>query len=149
MPGSAFYYENEAGPAFTQQQYEILLATDYNINNGHNIIMLPKQAPAVPVHKLIQHPSDHPEYTQLVLGDLQGIAEDLQELIDQASDEDHKAIKANLAEKLKLLEEKYWTTVSSLGRRSIVAVSAGQALQEQSVRYRSKSGTLYQWGALA
>ena len=147
LPGSAFYYENEAGPAFTQQQYEILLATDYNINNGHNIIMLPKQAPAVPVHKLIQHPSDHPEYTQLVMTDLQVLSENLQALVDQTSG--HEAVKASLEADLNRLEQKYWKYVVGLGRKSIRLVSAGEQLQEASVRYRAKSGTIYSWGALA
>ena len=131
LPGSAFYYETKQGPAFTQQQYEILLATDYNINRGHNIIMLPKQAPAVPVHKLIQHPSDHPEYTQLVMADLKTLSDDLQALIDQSSD--HEAVKASLASELDRLEDSYWKVVVALGRDSVRVVSAGDRLDDRAV----------------
>ena len=146
LPGSAFYYENESGPAFTPQQYEILLSSPYNINHGHNIIMLPKQAPAVPVHKLIQPPSDHPEYTQLVIKDLQTLQKTIQKLIDKQ--EDHTAIKASLVDELKGLEEKYWKYVVGIGRKSVKAVSEGTALEGYSVRYEAKSGRVYQWGAL-
>ncbi len=151
LPASAFYYETEVGdemrPVFTPDQYRLLLTTDYNINLGHNIIMLPKQARAVPVHKLIQHPSDHPEYTQRVMADMRQVSDDLQKLMRKVKD--HDAVKASLAANLKRLEEDYWRTVVALGRDSVRAVSAGERLGDNSVRYVSKSGTVYQWGALA
>ena len=148
LPGSAFYYETDDGPVFTEKQYEILLSSPYNINRGHNIIMLPKNALAVPVHKLLQHPSDHPEYTQKVMKDLRGLRKDLQRLID--TERPHKAIKAKLKEQLKNLESGCWDLLVALGRRSVERVASGARYQDEDgiVRYTSKSGTEYTWGAV-
>src|SRR6185503_6446963 len=67
LPGSSFYYmmkvNGQDRAPYTYQQMRLILVSDYNINHGHNIINLPDESWAVPVHALIQHPGDHPQYT--------------------------------------------------------------------------------------
>lgn len=145
LPGSAFYYESDGKPIFTYQQYRLLLQTEYDINHGHNIIMLPRSAQFVPVHALIQHAGDHPKYTNRVMKDLEGIADSIQKLVDK--NKPHKKIADSFFNKLKNLEEDYWDLLVALGRKLYTANKA--AINDDIVKYESNSKkTKYEWGAL-
>jgi len=152
LPGSAFYYETAKGPCFTFRQLWILLQSDYNLNNGHNIIMLPTEDWAPPVHVLLQHPSDHPEYTQKVMADMKTIADELQKKIDQQ--QPHQDVAADFVQELEGLESKYWKYIVGLSRAVVYAVCAGQDFTEapgafESVRFATADGsTSYPYGAL-
>ena len=149
LPGSAFYYETANGPSFTFQQLRLLLQTDYNINHGHNIIMLPDQAWAVPVHALLQHPGDHPNYTQTIMREMKVISKKLQAKID--SKKDHKGLVEDIFEKLKELEEKYWDFLVALSRAVVESVTAGKEYKHDLVRYApkdKKAKSRYEWGSL-
>lgn len=152
LPGSAFYYELATGPCFSFRQLWILLQSDYNINNGHNIIMLPTEDWSPPVHSLLQHPSDHPEYTQKVMADMKDIADQIQKKIDAA--EKHPDIVADFAGRLTDLETKYWKYIVALSRAVVGAVCAGQSFVDapgtfENVRFATKDGsTSYAYGAL-
>ncbi|MFP2958749.1 AHH domain-containing protein [Myxococcus sp. 1LA] len=149
LPGSAFYYELKDGPAFTYRQLRLILQSDYNLNHGHNIIMLPDQAWAVPVHALLQHPGDHPNYTQQVMRDMKGIASEIQEKIDE--NKDHKMLSVDIFERLKELEEDYWDLLVGLSRAVVAAVTAGKEYKHDLVRYApqgKKATSRYEWGSL-
>jgi hypothetical protein len=151
LPGSAFYYVNKVNGkeehVFTYQQYRLILQCDYNINHGHNIINLPDEAWAVPVHALIQHPGDHPRYTQLVMEKLREISKKLQKKIDQK--EPHKALVEDVFEKLKELEDFFWGYLVKLSRSLVAAITEGQEFVHPHVRYAPDKGTsTYEWGSL-
>jgi len=151
LPGSAFYYvmkvNGKEEHAFTFQQLELILLSDYNINHGHNIINLPDEAWSVPVHSLIQHPGDHPRYTQLVMTKLKEISEKLQEKIDQK--QPHKLLQADVFNQLKNLEEDFWEYLVDLSRDLVQAIAEGQKFEHPHVRYSPETGTsTYEWGSL-
>ncbi|WP_205522762.1 AHH domain-containing protein [Myxococcus eversor] len=149
LPGSAFYYELKSGPAFTYQQLRLILQSEYNLNHGHNIIMLPDQAWAVPVHALLQHPGDHPNYTQQVMRDMRVIAKKIQEKIDANSD--HKLLVVDIFTKLKNLEDDYWKMLVKLSRAVVAAVTQGKEYIHPLVRYAPKdlkAKSRYEWGSL-
>ncbi|CAM4422584.1 MULTISPECIES: MXAN_0050 family toxin nuclease [Myxococcus] len=149
LPGSAFYYELEDGPVFTYRQLRLILQSDYNLNHGHNIIMLPDQAWAVPVHALLQHPGDHPNYTQQVMRDMKTIAQKLQKAID--SQKEHKALIEDVFDQLHKLENKYWKLLVALSRAVVASVTAGKEYKHALVRYApkdKKAKSRYEWGSL-
>ncbi|KFE70575.1 AHH domain-containing protein [Hyalangium minutum] len=147
LPGSAFYFELNGTLCFTAAQRQIILKSDYNINHGHNMIDLPDQAWAVPVHRLIQHPGDHPEYTARVMKALSKLSKKLQELADKGAK--HEKLKEKVFEQLQDLENQCWEFLIALGRRSVNAVLAGKVLVDVNVRYETKDGkTKFKWGAL-
>lgn len=149
LPGSAFYYELKDGPAFTYKQLRLILQSEYNLNHGHNIIMLPDQAWAVPVHALLQHPGDHPIYTQQVMRDMRTISQKLQKEID--AQKDHKMLVAKIFEHLKDLEEQYWDLIVELSRAVVESVTQGKQYVHRFVRYAPKDAkamSRYEWGSL-
>jgi hypothetical protein len=147
LPGSAFYFEMDGKPCFTAAQRRIILQSDYNINHGHNMIDLPDQAWAVPVHRLIQHPGDHPNYTAKVMDDLRELSKKLKELADKGAK--HEKLKEKVFERLQSLEDKYWNFLVNLGKASVKLVLAGKVLVDINVRYGTKKDPKkFKWGAL-
>jgi hypothetical protein len=146
LPGSAFYFELDGSPCFTAAQRRLILQSDYNINHGHNMIDLPDQAWAVPVHRLIQHPGDHPNYTTKVMKDLRKLANELQEMADRGAK--HDKLKERVFQELQRLENEAWKFLINLGRDSVKAVLAGTVLVDY-VRYGTKKEPKkFKWGAL-
>ncbi|NTX10535.1 AHH domain-containing protein [Myxococcus sp. CA056] len=149
LPGSAFYYELEDGTVFTYQQLRLILQSEYNLNHGHNIIMLPDQAWAVPVHALLQHPGDHPNYTQQVMRQMKVIAKDIQAKID--SKQAHEALLEDIFKQLQQLENRYWILLVKLSRAVVASVTQGKEYKHALVRYAPKdlkAKSRYEWGAL-
>jgi len=147
LPGSAFYFELNGSPAFTPAQRRLILQSDYNINHGHNMIDLPDQAWAVPVHRLIQHPGDHPNYTTRLMRDFDKLSRKLQKLADRGMK--HDKLKEKIFEMLRELEDDYWDFIIDLGLRSVKTVLAGKVLVDVEVRYQTKDGkTKFKWGSL-
>jgi hypothetical protein len=128
IPGSALYLEEAPGkPVFTVEQYEILLQSTYDINNGHNIIMLPNtDDESVYFHCLIAHPSDHRGYTKLVMDGLKAIATEIEKLVAQA--QPHDDIVRSFAEELEQLEEDSWDVIVKLGKAVVGAALQGLAV---------------------
>jgi hypothetical protein len=151
LPGSAFYYEMKDGkPAFTYKQLRLLLMSEYNINHGHNIINLPAEDWAVPVHSLICHPSDHETYTLKVMDEMRKVSQDLQKLID--SQKPHGNLPELVFQQLQKLEGRFWNFLVKLGRGLVAAKVAGvryTGAGSEHVRYANKDGSShYEWGSL-
>jgi A nuclease family of the HNH/ENDO VII superfamily with conserved AHH len=156
IPGEVFTHmkngaEGGGEPVFTPEQYDLLLKSDYDINNGHNIIMLPDEAWAVPIHVLLQHPSNHPEYTKMVIMQCQTISEMLQSEVAKKK-KDHKELTKPIVQELHDLEDDLWDYLVDLSKRVVNAVIEGQEFEEgEPVRFASnnkKNGSTYKWGAL-
>lgn len=120
LPLSAFYYKSKSGkPVFTGKHRDLLLMADFDLNHGHNIIHLPRAGAnwAVPVHSLIQHPSDHPKYTQFVIKQLEKIVESLDKIINNKKP--HQAVEVNLLNELRGLEDDLWNYLVQLSRKAV------------------------------
>jgi hypothetical protein len=148
LPASAFFHTDDAGkPAFTADQMDLLKQTPYDLNHGHNMIMLPKIPWAVPVHELLQHPSDHPVYTKRVIVWMQDLAISIEEL--QKTEKDHQKVVANFFERLKRLENDAWNHIVKISRSSVEAVVAGKAFHHENVLYKALTRkTEYDFGRL-
>jgi hypothetical protein len=151
LPGSAFYYTMKDGkPAFTYQQLRLIQMSDYNINHGHNLIMLPAEDWAVPVHSLICHPSDHEAYTRRVMVEMRRISGRLQKIIERV--QDHGNLPDVCFEQLRELEEDFWEFIVELSRSVVQAKVAGvryAGLGAEHVRYESRDRAVrYEWGSL-
>jgi hypothetical protein len=121
LPGSAFYYEKAPGqPCFTAEQYEILIQSEYDINEGTNVIMLPdKEDHTVFIHALLAHPSDHQNYTALVMDGMNDISTKISEL--EKSAKPHDEIVASFVKELKDLENRCWKLLVKLSRAIVLA----------------------------
>jgi hypothetical protein len=154
LPGSAFYYhtpindpDEEPTPCFTPAQRRLILQSDYNLNHGHNIIFLPDECWAVPIHSLLQHPGDHPVYTQLVMKGMKEISERIEKLKNKSHDE----IKGALFKELQQLENRYWKFIVNLSKEVVTGLVAGLKIDRPWVTFQTKdkkNPTIYEWGAL-
>lgn len=136
LPGSAFYYELDGKPVFSFKQLRIILQTDYNINHGHNLILLPFEDWACPVHTLLCHPSDHEQYTIKIVKDLKVIADDIQKKIDEGAD--HEDLKADVFEQLKNAEEDAWKFIVKLSRVAVPMACKDLQFQHPSVKWQTE-----------
>lgn len=154
IPGDVFTHmkagaQGKGEPIFTPEQYKLLTKSDYDVNNGHNIIMLPDENWAVPIHVLLQHPSDHPDYTQMVLTQCQSISENLQSYVSKNKKKHKENMEAAIVRELTALEDDLWEFLVDLSQRVVNAVIEGQEFNEpEPVRFSKKDGTPYKWGAL-
>lgn len=151
LPSSAFYYETkDKKPAFTYKQLRLILLSDYNINHGHNIIMLPWSDDSVFIHCLLCHPSNHPDYTLKVMNEMQKVSRELQKVID--SQEPHGSLPEQCFERLKKLEDFFWRFLVVLGKLTVQARAAGRrytGLGSEHIRYESADGKKqYSYGSL-
>lgn len=165
IPGSAFYFKlattkgkaKKSTPVFTPEQYQLLLLSDYDINHGHNLIPLPanRMDEFQPVHSLIQHPSDHENYTEMVMRKMQMISDELKKL--KKKDQPHPDLKVEIANKLKKLENELWKFIVKLSRtligNKLAKLDPLTGLTEEQkavVKFETKNKTTqYNWGALA
>ncbi|WP_086929331.1 AHH domain-containing protein [Agarilytica rhodophyticola] len=161
IPGEAFTtMETKKGSKeeiFTPTQYQLLLMSDYDINHGHNIIALPANNMDFfqPVHDLIQHPSNHAEYTKLVIKELKALKQDLQDAEDELG-EDHPQVTVAITNSLRdrnQLEDKLWKLLIKIGKASVTAKVTKEAMELEAeerelLKYQAKSGTKYKYGAL-
>lgn len=159
IPASAFYTELDAAsgkkPVFKPTHYALLLMSDYNVNNGHNMIPLPTNGMDryQPVHALIQHPSDHSNYTRHVQTEMKKIADDLDDLFNEIKDEPHPKIDVDIAAALSELEDDLWKLLIRLGDVMVGAGLNGRAPQLNAgegdmVSKKAANGTQYTFGAL-
>jgi len=146
LPGSAFYYEIDGELVFTLKQIRLILQTDYNINHGHNLIFLPSVDWACPVHTLVCHPSDHPNWTMKIMGMIKEISHSLSKIEEDSKP--HEQIKTNLFEELKDTEEQAWDDLVALSRRVVPAAWNDVRIVNDLVKFETKDGKTYQYPVL-
>jgi len=164
IPGSAFYTKvltvsngaTSKSLVFTDSQYKLLLLSDYNVNHGHNLIPLPanKMDRYQPIHSLIQHPSDHVNYTQMVQKKMKDVSDKLDEI--KKNKKPHPNLKIKIAEQLRGLEDDLWDFIVKLSRQIIGAKLGAKGVnslskeQENVIKFKTKgkSPTFYEFGAL-
>ena len=143
-----------AEPIFNEQQYKLLLMSDYNVNNGNNMMALPSNYMGFfqPIHNLIQHPSNHNQYTQRVIKEMKKVAADLEDLTDDL-EKPHPDVEVKIAERIKNIENELWDLLVKLGEAAITSTVTDKPMaldkEERSlITQESKSGTQYPMWAL-
>ncbi|MFY0526488.1 AHH domain-containing protein [Archangium gephyra] len=120
LPESVFTEENTK---FTDEQMMVLERSFYNINNGHNIMMLPSDERYVPVHKLIAHYSSHSNYTLRVKERMDKLSTELEAVFKKAKKEkEHLAPFKAILKSLHQLEDELWDYVLAISDASVAAV---------------------------
>lgn len=76
------------GRFFTPKQKALLLTTDYDVNQGTNIIFLPKLVVDTQIHRLLYHNGGHKAYNAMVKEDMAEIRSALQSKI--RNDKNHE-----------------------------------------------------------
>jgi hypothetical protein len=149
-------------PVFTPEQYEVLRMADYDINHGHNLIALPASGMSFfqPVHDLIQHPGNHPEYTKHVISEMQKVSQDLNKIAKKLG-EDHPDMSAAVKLKFrgdKLLEDQLWDLLIKIGKECVSSVVQKRSIaleeeeEEEAALVKNKAKTTdstYEYSALA
>lgn len=148
IPGEAFYTEDSEGkPVFEKEEnFDILLQTPYDIDHGHNMILLPGVAWAVPVHALLQHPNNHNGYTQEVVERLKRIDSEIDTLRGQ--NKSHEAIVPDVFEALKRLESDLWGELLDESRTAVRGAAEGHRHDGPWCRWKTQEGKEYVWPAL-
>lgn len=148
IPGEAFYTEDsDAQPIFDKtENFDILLQTPYDIDHGHNMILLPSKGWAVPIHALMQHPNNHNGYTTEVLTRLKRIDSQVDTL--RGEGEKHEAIVANLFQDLKDLESDLWDDLLAESRTAVRLAAEGERYDGSWCRWKTQKGSEYIWPSL-
>jgi hypothetical protein len=149
IPGEAFYTEDSSGkPIFDKaENFDILLQTPYDIDHGHNMVMLPALSWAVPVHALLQHPNNHNGYTRDVLQALKGIDSAIDTLRGQGKP--HEGIVGDVFDDLKKVEEHLWTNLLKRSRKAVRGAAEGRRYDGPWCRWQTQGGRSYgSWPAL-
>ena len=153
LPHEAFHYETDGKPVLDAKVRTYLSLAPYDINNGHNIAMLPAYNKEVPVHSMVQHPSDHPPWTIRVLREIKKIASNIKKRIAQKK-KPHQILDA-IVDELHETEEKMWNRLCELGIQSVtlgLEELADPSLGHRNTELlmgRSESGRIYPFKALS
>lgn len=99
---------SEKESRFSTDEMALLRKVPYSINRGENLIFLPVHDKYCSVHRLPYHNGSHPHYNDLVAGKMDGIKDSINEMKTKPCD-GKKSPPEKVIEKLKLLENKFWT----------------------------------------
>lgn len=124
LPGEVF----KTGEVFEYAERQVLKRTDYNINRGENIIMLPGSGANmfVSVHSLLQHPTNHVQYTAQVKDSLSTINDELKKIVKK--EKKHDKVKSNFLGLLSKLENAFWQQIVATSHAAVTAVILQQEL---------------------
>jgi|GEM_PF-1288951 len=122
IPCGAFYQgQKKSGmikSVLTDDQYALLLMSDYDVNHGQNVIPLPNKPFYQGIHDQVAHPSSHDNYTKLVQKGIKRLSEKLDELSDDAK-KPHPEISVKVAETLAGFENRLWKLLIKLGKEEV------------------------------
>ncbi|MCY1040751.1 AHH domain-containing protein [Corallococcus sp. bb12-1] len=127
IPQSVFFEKNSP---FDDDMMMVLKRSFYNINNGHNIIMLPADPKYSPVHRLSAHFSDHPAYTLQLKARMKEVATALKKIFNEAKrTKKHLALFKAILKAFHTLEDEFWSFVIILSNAA-AAVAFGVIKEE-------------------
>ncbi|MFY0564523.1 AHH domain-containing protein [Archangium lansingense] len=109
LPSNVFYKNLDLS------QVKIILRTDYDINDGRNIIFLPNKPLDTSIHALPYHSSGHTKYDKVVKSKMKT----LKSVLDQIKNEEieHKDAAKSVEEELHNLETEMFQYTHGLGRK--------------------------------
>jgi hypothetical protein len=107
LPTNVFYKN------LTTKEIQIILRSDYDINDGRNLIFLPEKPIDTLVHKLPVHASQHVSYDRKVVSNMG----DLKNVLAQVAKKEieHKDAAAKVEEQLHKLETKMFKYTRGIG----------------------------------
>lgn len=125
IPCGAFYLSEKSGGGvrniLTDEQYALLLMSDYDVNRGSNLIPLPDKEPGCQaIHDMLMHPSGHEKYTTMVKEKIKEISKILDELAKE-SEEPHPLVPEDISEELESIEDELWNNFIKWGREVVDA----------------------------
>lgn len=109
LPTNVFYKN------LTLEQIKIILATEYDINDGRNIIFLPEELVDTVVHKLPVHASQHTKYDDKVKNEMKQLKSTLDDVVKNKRK--HEEAAAAVEKILHSMERKMFVYTQSLGSK--------------------------------
>lgn len=123
----------EDGKVFGDKEYQVLLKTDYDINNGNNLIALPASGSDFyqPIHSLLLHPGSHPDYTTHVKQVVKKLSKELKNLKE---DELHPDAVELTSVNLKQIEDTLWDQIVKMGKLRIQGLEGLEGLTKAEIK---------------
>ena len=134
LPQEVYRGKKAKNRVFNDEQAELIEATGYSINHGHNIIFLPGSGAAkfVAVHGLAQHVGSHPNYSKLVFktvnklkGQLVSEFDKIKKELKEAENNEHKSVKTPILKDLRAAEQTMWEEIVDASSESIESLLEG------------------------
>ncbi|SEK53745.1 A nuclease family of the HNH/ENDO VII superfamily with conserved AHH [Stigmatella aurantiaca] len=147
-------HEALSGKNLSSDEYDLLVESGYDVNNGHNGIIAPACSWAVPMHQIIQHKGSHDMYTEFVERLIASVKGSLKTLADQTQQQtppkDHKTVLADVLDELTKKEQVLWNRLLKISATVVPEVMRGsQAARTFVVSFkRNKGKSLYPFGVL-
>ncbi|HBI23684.1 MAG TPA: hypothetical protein DDX84_05690 [Nitrospiraceae bacterium] len=107
LPMSAFFRY------FKSNEINIICRSDYDINSGENMILLPQEKEAMQYHQLPGHWSDHKQYTSKLEAEFEKISERIEEIKEE--DLPHKDSDKSVETMLHDIESDQFDLIVKLG----------------------------------
>lgn len=115
IPVSAF-----SDPPFAPELMALLVRVDgYDVNEGENIIFLPRTARDAVIHNLPTHNGDHPAYTDKVRSELTDLAQSLREVLASAKPHEQCDPPSDIPDTLRSIQADFYQQLVNLGQRSV------------------------------
>ncbi|MBZ4417607.1 AHH domain-containing protein [Myxococcus sp. RHSTA-1-4] len=127
-------FDSKSESHFTDEEQELIRASGYDVNNGHNIVPLPTWD--VPPHCLLAHVGSHSEYIKHAKKALEGVKDKIKEAME--SDKPHAAFYPQLIKKLTKAEDNLWDKLKDLGKDSVKLYLQGKRPKDNLVKFISK-----------
>lgn len=143
------------GP-FSEQTRTFIQESFYEIDNGHNLMMLPfgtEAAPQCALYCLLPHVDNHDKYRAWTRQELAHVDAKLADLQNEIQEKDkkkkHDQIMEHLISELYQAEKKFWTQLQKLGVRNVEELlKTGRSLTGQRLVREEVEGKV-RWGVLA
>lgn len=132
IPIEVFDSKNELH--FNDKQQDLIRASGYDVNNGHNIVPLPTWD--VPPHCLLAHSGSHLQYIKHAKGQLNAVRDKINEAM--SSDEPHAAFYPQLLKMLTETEEDLWKKLKEIGTDSVKLYLQGKRPKSNLVKFITK-----------
>ncbi|HYO52413.1 AHH domain-containing protein [Archangium sp.] len=132
IPIEVFDSKNELH--FNDKQQELIRASGYDVNNGHNVVPLPTWD--VPAHCLLAHIGSHQQYTIQAMGLLDETRDQINEAIESGAP--HAAFYPKLLKLLTKTEDDLWDKLKETGKDSVKLYLQGKRLKDSLVKYISR-----------
>lgn len=134
------------------EAYLLLQQSGYDINNGHNGIITPACAWAVPMHQVLQHKGNHPAYSEFAQQQIASVESSLKTLADQVKSQtpakDHKTVLADVLDELTKKEALLWKRILKLSAVVVPETLRGSQTSRPFVAF-ARGKSIFPFGVLS
>lgn len=134
IPIEAFDTSQKKEVSFDAEELELIKASGYDVNNGHNIVPLPTDD--VPPHCLLVHQGSHPGYLKYANTQLRELKDKVTEA--RESGKPHGSFFPDFIKKLTKVEDNLWDELKDVGKESVQLYLQGKRSKSNLVKYMSK-----------